>query len=815
MPAHGNGKLLLKAIWYDCKESKDMRIKSLLPPLLLMVIMAALGVFIYLKVKGNSAFRQEMAIYSGSESCRPCHERFYQLWQDSYHGLAMQPVTAQFIRTNIHTLEQEVSVDEGSFRVILEADTLFFIERLADGTETRFPAIHTMGGKYIYYFLTPLSGGRLQVLPLAYDCSSDSWYNNPESGVRHFETLEDVPLEWRSHLFTFNTTCYNCHVSQLETNYSLAENRYNTTWREPGINCETCHGPSYEHIVECVKAGEGNVPRDLKIVVTSSFTPDQHNSACGSCHAKAAVIAQAFEPGGSFYDYFDLITLESPDYYADGRDLGENYTMTTWEMNRCAAASEMHCVDCHTSSGRYRFAAGNPNDACMPCHSERVSNVSAHSFHEPGSAGSQCVSCHMPQTTFARMTRSDHSFRPPMPKATIAFGSPNACNICHSDRSPEWADRIVGETHNREYQNEAVANGMLIRKAREGDWSALGTILTGLDEGRFDNVYTTSFIRLLEACSDQAKWPVMRRLTNHQSPLVRGAAAHSLFADSSQEAQKLLTGLVNDRYRVVRLNAAYALSNRTPESVAESDKGRIAEALREYEESLVTHSDSWPAHYNLGLYYSNQQLFDKALESYNTSLRIFPEAVMPMVNAGVIYYTLRGDYRRAEEMFTRALTIEPGHEAALTNLALLSGERGESSAAETYFRQLMEVSERNAMAAYNLAVLAAQNDLKEAVRMSRKAMEWEPGNPKYAYTCAYYMASAGERVRATEILTRLTAQYPGYFEPYLLLTDIMMTTGQREKAGEIVARAQKIEGLTYEQQRALAATLERLGRDDN
>ena len=35
--------------------------------------------------------------YAGSWSCRECHEKFYQLWAPSHHGLAMQPVTPEFL----------------------------------------------------------------------------------------------------------------------------------------------------------------------------------------------------------------------------------------------------------------------------------------------------------------------------------------------------------------------------------------------------------------------------------------------------------------------------------------------------------------------------------------------------------------------------------------------------------------------------------------------------------------------------------------------------------------------------------------------
>ncbi|MBW1613056.1 MAG: ammonia-forming cytochrome c nitrite reductase subunit c552 [Deltaproteobacteria bacterium] len=781
---------------------------------ILVLIISGIVLIKYIQNKWDKNLRQEIAAYSGSGSCRPCHEKFYQLWHDSYHGLAMQPVTGAFIRENIHSFNQAIRVGMDTFKISWEGDTLFFIEHKVSGKVSRFPAVHTMGGKYIYYFLTPFPGGRLQVLPLAYDCDTESWYNNPESGVRHFENIEDAPLDWRNHLFTFNTTCYNCHVSQLETNYDLADNSYNTTWREPGINCETCHGPSYDHIVACVKAGEGNTPEDLKIVQTSMFTSEQHNSACGSCHAKATVIAQSFELGGLFYDYFDLITLENPDFYADGRDLGENYTMTTWEMNKCAAASDMHCVDCHTSSGRYRFAGENANDACMPCHDERVNKVSEHSFHDPDSEASKCIACHIPKTSFARMDRSDHSFRPPMPRATMAFGSPNACNICHDDQSTEWAEKSIKETHKIEYQNEAIVNGELIRKAREGDWSELDKILTGLEEERFDNVYATSFIRLLEQCNDTAKWAVVYNLTYHKSPLVRGAAAHSLSRNDSEEAFERLMQLIDDQFRAVRLNAAFALSSLPLTNIGETDSVRISEALEEYEASLVTHSDSWSAHYNLGNYYSNQNEFRKALNSYNTSFRIYPEAIMPMVNAGFIY-SMIGDYERAQEMFIRALSIEPDHEATLTNIALLYGERGDNAMAAQYFKRLMEVSDKNALAAYNLAVLLSKDNLDEIIEMSRKAMDWEPRNPKYAYTYAFYLLRSNNTQGAKEILENVISGFPHYIESYLLLADILTNAKKYDEAKDILQNALEINGLSNEQQRALLENLQQLEKYAN
>jgi hypothetical protein len=266
--------------------------------------------------------------------------------------------------------------------------------------------------------------GRLQVLPLAYDVPKKEWFDTAASGVRHFpgRSETDEPVSWRDQQYTFNTACYSCHVSQLSTNYDLKTDTYHTVWAEPGINCETCHGPSEEHNRVCREAPKGTVPKDLKIIRTKPFTIEQHNSNCGTCHAKMDPLTVGFTPGDRFFDHYNLATLEDPDFYPDGRDLGENYTYTLWRMSPCVKSGKLHCVQCHTSSGRYRFKQEEKaNEACMPCHKQRVENATAHTHHKADSPGNKCISCHMPMTDFARMRRSDHSMLPPTPAATTAF----------------------------------------------------------------------------------------------------------------------------------------------------------------------------------------------------------------------------------------------------------------------------------------------------------------------------------------------------------------------------------------------------------
>ena len=66
---------------------------------------------------------------------------------------------------------------------------------------------------------------------------------------------------------------------------------------------------------------------------------------------------------------------------------------------------------------------------------------------------------------------------PPAPAATKAFKSPNACNLCHPDKSPEWADEWVKKWRPRDFQASIISRAILVDAARKRDWSKLPEML--------------------------------------------------------------------------------------------------------------------------------------------------------------------------------------------------------------------------------------------------------------------------------------------------------------------------------------------------
>jgi Cytochrome c552/Cytochrome c554 and c-prime len=79
------------------------------------------------------------------------------------------------------------------------------------------------------------------------------------------------------------------------------------------------------------------------------------------------------------------------------------------------------------------------NQRCVGCHGPNDSGLTAHTEHRADSSGSVCMNCHMPYTTYGLLkTIRSHQISNPSVKATLETGRPNACNLCHLDKTLAW-----------------------------------------------------------------------------------------------------------------------------------------------------------------------------------------------------------------------------------------------------------------------------------------------------------------------------------------------------------------------------------------
>ena len=561
-------------------------------------------------------------------------------------------------------------------------------------------------------------------------------------------------------------------MSQLSTNYDPKTDTYHTTWAEPGINCETCHGPSAEHNKIAKATPKGQPLPELKIISTKTMTKEQRNDLCASCHAKASPLTLEYEPEERFFDHFDLVTLEDPDYYPDGRDLGENYTLTSWRMSPCVKSGKLDCMHCHTSSGRYRFKEeGKANEACMPCHAERVKNATAHTRHLAGSPGSRCISCHMPMTAFARMNRTDHSMLPPTPAATMAYKSPNACNNCHRNKDAEWADKYVRQWRTRDYQAPVLKRAALIDAARRRDWSTLPEMLAYIQSKDRDEVFATSLIRLLRSSPDERIAPVLVTVMKDPSPLVRAAAIENISLRPSRDGLQVLLDATGDEYRLVRTRAAAGLAGYPTDQLSGEVKTRVEKANEEYLAFIMARPDQWTSHYNMGNYRLSRGEPKEAITSYKAALKLEPQAVLAMVNLSIAYARM-GENDNSEKYLKKALKTAPDSAAANFNMGLLKAEQKDLKGAEKYLKAALKADPQMAQAAYNLCVITSKDRINEAISWCKKAADLRPQDPKYAFTLAFYLNQKGDKDESVRMLKAIIKKYPGYKDAEVLLEKI-------------------------------------------
>jgi tetratricopeptide (TPR) repeat protein len=353
----------------------------------------------------------------------------------------------------------------------------------------------------------------------------------------------------------------------------------------------------------------------------------------------------------------------------------------------------------------------------------------------------------MPASENARTRNTDHSMLPPTPAATLAYKSPNACNLCHQDKDARWADTEVRHWHTRDYQSPLLARAALIDAARRRDWSSLPDMLDYLATPGHDPVFAASLFRLLTLCPDPRRFAAALDALSDPSPMVRTAAVDLLAQRIDAVSAPALAARSKDESRLVRIRAAAALARAPAGTLQASAVWALQPATQEFIASLRTRPDDYAQHMELGNFYADQQNLRSAIAEYDRAALLRPGFAPPLVNASVVYSRL-GDLPKAEDALRRAIAAEPAQSIAHFNLGLLLAETARRAEAEAELRKALELDPGNASARYNLAVLIGPKNPGEALALSRQAAELSPDDPKYRSAVTYFqMRGSASRTR--------------------------------------------------------------------
>lgn len=501
--------------------------------------------------------------YVGSAACRACHAKEHATWHGSYHRTMTQVAT----RASLVPKFERLQLDWFGKPVVLEwrGDTLWAVfERggLHPAPVDR-PVEQLTGSHHLQVLWYSTGHGReLAPVPMGYKLEEGLWLPLTSVFV--------LPPEFRDppEPGAWSQSCSACHATatlpRLDTDHN------DTHVGELGIACEACHGPGGKHIAAnqnpLRRYGHRLAGADPTMVDPQTQLPVRSAQLCGQCHA-VSILRQAhferwrdhgspFRPGGDLQATHLVIGAQDADapelrrelvknphfvassFWSDGEVRLSGREFSGLRQSPCYthgdARRQLDCTSCHElhpDDGLVRDEWRDDqlrdgmrgNVACTQCHEALAAPtaLAAHTHHRADSAGSRCYDCHMPHTAVGLMkTSRSHQITSPGVQKELATGRPNACNLCHVDRTLAW----TAEHLRANWGIEAPALDDTQRTVAAG----VGWLLTG-DAGQ-RVLAVSAFGRAVTQETAGTAWmaPFVARLLDDPYYVVRFQAARAL-----------------------------------------------------------------------------------------------------------------------------------------------------------------------------------------------------------------------------------------------------------------------------------------------
>lgn len=431
--------------------------------------------------------------YVTSAACRECHVDEHASWKRSYHRTMTQTMETNAVlgRFDGTTIEAEgfpyrVFQQDGEYLAEMpDPDILMYIVQggLKRPLETlprvTRPVVLATGSHHYqtYWVASQRHPTLLHTLPLVFLKEEQRWIPREAAFIHGPDDKERFLSHW-------NNQCIRCHSTGGNPGLDVGTGGMTTRVAELGIACEACHGPGRAHVdkqrtLPRSLLGTRKAEPDPTIIQPSRLEPKASAEICGQCHGEFVVrepFALAFATNGPLYRPGDNLhrtryyiqhprpgsslqrqaDLErNPRYFRerwwpDGTILAGGREYTALRASACFTRGSLSCLTCHS------MHQGDPDDqlkpagassrVCLSCHQEpRFSrDLHLHTRHRAESPGSECMNCHMPHTSYALLKGiRSHQIDSPRLDSPAKLQTPNACNLCHLDKTLAWtADQL-------------------------------------------------------------------------------------------------------------------------------------------------------------------------------------------------------------------------------------------------------------------------------------------------------------------------------------------------------------------------------------
>ncbi len=366
------------------------------------------------------------AHYVGSQACEKCHAEIYTRWK----------------KTPMANVVRDPRVHPEAIIPNLATNNVakFGVEQVA----------FVYGSLWKQRYFTKV-GDDYYPLPVQWVVGNKTWrpYMVPAQGGDWWASIYPADNMQRP----TGPLCDGCH----SVDYNIKTKQV----AEWNVGCERCHGPGSEHVAHPTRGDILN-PAEMDSVAA--------NDTCIQCHSQGQPLTNPME--GKYYDWpvGYNVGLRLQDFWKlEDCKLGETtfyfFPDCTAHKNRMQgndfAQSVMYrhgitCASCHDVHGTENYAQLRKpaNQICLDCHATggpngpRTATLEEHTHHKAGSAGAECVACHMPAIESEGVPGAfvhAHTFRFISPAMNEKYKIPDPCTSCHKDKSTAWAAEAMSQ----------------------------------------------------------------------------------------------------------------------------------------------------------------------------------------------------------------------------------------------------------------------------------------------------------------------------------------------------------------------------------
>lgn len=694
--------------------------------------------------------------FVGDQQCKSCHAPEFKDWQQSDHYKAMQKPNDSTVLGNFNNTSYTA---DGISSRFFKKDGKFYINTQGnDGSNHDYEVKYTFGYFPLQQYLVEFPGGKMQATRQSWNSRDKKWFHQYPGQQIHYRDW----LHWTGNAQNWNTMCADCHSTNLKKGYDVQMDVYNTTFDVLNVSCESCHGPGQQHISytngDSYKKGERVVHSYLKLGKNSGQMA-QINT-CMPCHAVQNSLDAKKMNSEELMDDYVAVLPTTERFYADGQIKEEDYNYASFLQSKMFTRG-IKCGNCHNVHSGKLVLAGN--GTCLQCHTPNYAS-SSHTFHAVNTAGSECINCHAPGKLYmGNDLRHDHSFRVPRPDLSVKYGTPNACNNCHTQKTSQWASEAVvkwyGDHRKYQFAEDLIPGSAIDQKSEAhllkliGD-TAVPVIIKATAVSYLGNIFTES-----------SKNTLLELLKNKEA-MIRYESLRSLMRFSNAINDKyLIADMLKDKVRAVRIAAAELMELLGTQQLSEVQQGDFQRARAELEKNMLYQTDF--AHGNIAIadYYQRTKNFSAAETFYQRALKKDSLANLARLNLASTY-NMQGKNSDALAILKAAVQTDPKNDQAWYNLALLYNELKDNDNALGAFEKAVSLKSEDSRLYYNYGLFLQQSGKTDkAVSILQQGLKIDPTNQEMNYAIAYVFVSRRQPDKALPyavMLKKINPANPDY-----------------------------------------------------